>query len=66
MSNAVHFESYREALVFLATAGVVVRLARKYRVALPVLTAVAQVLDGALSPAEAVAAVMALPQIEER
>lgn len=50
----------------VATAGVVVRLARKYRVALPVLTAVAQVLDGALSPAEAVAAVMALPQIEER
>jgi hypothetical protein len=31
-----------------------------------VLTAVAQVLDGALSPAEAVSSIMALPQIEER
>lgn len=50
----------------VATAGVVVGLARRYRVALPVLTAVAQVLDGALSPAEAVSSIMALPQIEER
>lgn len=50
----------------VATAGVVVGLARKYRVSLPVLTAVAQVLDSNLSPAEAVAAVMNLPQIEER
>eukprot|EP00878_Enallax_costatus_P031603 GHUV01034565.1.p1 GENE.GHUV01034565.1~~GHUV01034565.1.p1 ORF type:complete len:196 (+),score=40.13 GHUV01034565.1:755-1342(+) len=49
----------------VATAGVVVGLARKYRVSLPVLTAVAQVLDSNLSPAEAVAAVMNLPQIEE-
>jgi glycerol-3-phosphate dehydrogenase (NAD+) len=45
---------------------VVVSLARKYRVSLPVLTAVAQVLDNNLEPAEAVAAVMNLPQIEER
>jgi glycerol-3-phosphate dehydrogenase (NAD+) len=50
----------------VATAGVVVTLARKYRVSLPVLTAVAQVLDNNLEPAEAVAAVMNLPQIEER
>ncbi|WIA37003.1 hypothetical protein OEZ86_008240 [Tetradesmus obliquus] len=50
----------------VATAGVVVGLARKYRVSLPVLTAVAQVLDSNLEPAEAVAAVMNLPQIEER
>jgi glycerol-3-phosphate dehydrogenase (NAD+) len=50
----------------VATAGVVVGLARKYRVSLPVLTAVAQVLDNNLAPAEAVAAVMNLPQIEER
>jgi glycerol-3-phosphate dehydrogenase (NAD+) len=50
----------------VATAGVVVSLARKYRVSLPVLTAVAQVLDNNLEPAEAVAAVMNLPQIEER
>lgn len=50
----------------VATAGVVVSLARKYRVSLPVLTAVAQVLDNNLEPAEAVRAVMNLPQIEER
>ncbi|KAI8105543.1 hypothetical protein M9434_000128 [Picochlorum sp. BPE23] len=48
------------------TAGVVVSLARKYRVQLPVLTAVAQVLNGHLSAAEAVAEIMNLPQIEER
>ena len=50
----------------VATAGVVVSLARRFRVALPVLTAVAQVLDGALAPAEAVRMIMSLPQIEER
>jgi len=48
------------------TAGAVVSLARKYRVQLPVLTAVAQVLNGQLSAAEAVAEIMRLPQIEER
>lgn len=50
----------------VATAAVVVSLARKYRVSLPVLTAVAQVLDNNLSAKEAVAAIMDLPQIEER
>jgi glycerol-3-phosphate dehydrogenase (NAD+) len=50
----------------VATAGVVVALARKYRVSLPVLTAVAQVLDNALTPSEAVSHIMNLPQIEER
>lgn len=50
----------------VATAGVVVTLARRYRVSLPVLTAVAQVLDNNLTPAQAVTAVMNLPQIEER
>jgi glycerol-3-phosphate dehydrogenase (NAD+) len=50
----------------VATAGVVVGFARKYRVPLPVLTAVAQVLDGNLNPAQAVFEVMNLPQIEER
>eukprot|EP00775_Hariotina_reticulata_P003061 gene3061-3341_t len=49
----------------VATAGVVVGLARKYRVSLPVLTAVAQVLDNNLTPAQAVAEIMSLPQIEE-
>lgn len=50
----------------VATAGVVVSLAVKYRVQLPVLTAVAQVLDGNLSAREAVFEIMSLPQIEER
>ncbi len=49
----------------VATAGVVVGLARKYRVSLPVLTAVAQVLDNNLTAREAVCHIMDLPQIEE-
>jgi len=44
---------------------VVVSLARRYRVSLPVLTAVAQVLDNNLTPAQAVAEIMSLPQVEE-
>ena len=50
----------------VSTAGVVVSLARKYRVKLPVLTAVAHILDSNLSPKQAVAEIMSLPQIEER
>lgn len=50
----------------VTTAGVVVGLGQRYRVALPVLTAVAQVLDGNLSPREAVWEIMNLPQIEEK
>ncbi|PSC70634.1 glycerol-3-phosphate dehydrogenase [Micractinium conductrix] len=50
----------------VATAAVVVNLARKYRVQLPVLTAVAQVLDGHITAKQAVFEIMALPQIEER
>ena len=49
----------------VATAGAVIAIARRYRVALPVLTAVAQVLEGNLTPREAVDNVMSLPQIEE-
>jgi glycerol-3-phosphate dehydrogenase (NAD+) len=49
----------------VATAGVVIGLARKYRVSMPVLTAVAQVLDNNLTPKEAVYAIMNLPQIDE-
>lgn len=49
----------------VATAGVVVSLARRYRVSLPVLTAVAQILENELSPKEAVQAIMNLPQMEE-
>ena len=49
----------------VATAAAVVVLARKHRVALPVLTAVARILDGEMSPREAVEAVMALTQRPE-
>ena len=48
------------------TARVCIMLAAEHRVQLPVLTAVAQVVDGNLSPQTAVNAVMDLPQIEER
>ena len=47
------------------TAGVVVSLARKFKVNLPVLTATAQVLDGHLTAKEAVFEIMNLPQINE-
>jgi glycerol-3-phosphate dehydrogenase (NAD+) len=50
----------------VATAGVVVTLARQYKVQLPVLTAVAQVLGNELGPAEAVIEIMKLPQVSER
>lgn len=50
----------------VATAGVVVSLARKYRVSLPVLTAVAQVLDNNITAKEALNAIMNLPQIEDK
>lgn len=50
----------------VSTAAAVVGLGQKYRVALPVLTAVAQVLDGNLSPKEVVFEIMNLPQIDEK
>ena len=49
----------------VATAASVVILARKHRVALPVLTAVARMVDGVMTPREAVDVLMALPQIPE-
>jgi len=58
-------ESSSQVAEGVSTAAAVVGLGRRYRVALPVLTAVAQVLDGNLSPKEAVDAVMNLPQMEE-
>lgn len=57
--------SMTEVAEGVATSGVVVSLARKYRVQLPVLTAVAQVLDGNLTPIDAVSEIMSLPMIEE-
>ncbi len=49
----------------VATAGAVVMLARRHRVAMPVLTAVARMVDGQMSPREAVDVLMGLPQIPE-
>ena len=50
----------------VATAGAVVQLARKHRVALPVLTAVARILEGDVNPRDAVDQIMNLPQVPER
>ncbi|KAK3263800.1 hypothetical protein CYMTET_27414 [Cymbomonas tetramitiformis] len=49
----------------VATAGAVVSLARKYHVSMPVLTAVARILDGQSTPRDAVMEVMKLPQVPE-
>lgn len=50
----------------VATAGAVIALARKYRVQMPVLTAVARILENELTPKRAVMELMTLPQVEER
>lgn len=50
----------------VATAGSVVNLARRFRVQLPLLTAVASVLASDCDIEEAVRAVINLPQLEER
>ncbi|KAL3682526.1 hypothetical protein R1sor_000548 [Riccia sorocarpa] len=47
----------------VATAGAVIALARKYRVQMPVLTAVARILENELTPKKAVLALMSLPQV---
>ena len=49
----------------VATAGAVMKLARKYRVSLPVMTAVARILEDGVDPREAVEQVMRLPQVPE-
>jgi glycerol-3-phosphate dehydrogenase (NAD+) len=49
----------------VATAGAVVQLARKHRVSLPVLTAVARILEGDVDPKDAVDQIMNLPQVPE-
>jgi glycerol-3-phosphate dehydrogenase (NAD+) len=49
----------------VATAGAVMTLARRYKVSLPVLTAVARILEDNLDPATAVEEIMNLPQIPE-
>lgn len=49
----------------VATAGAVVRLAKRYRVHLPVLTAVACILDGDMDAKTAVDKIINLPQVPE-
>lgn len=49
----------------VATAGAVIALAQKYHVKMPVLTAVARIIDNELTPKKAVLELMNLPQVEE-
>ncbi|XP_031115287.1 glycerol-3-phosphate dehydrogenase [NAD(+)] 2, chloroplastic-like isoform X1 [Ipomoea triloba] len=49
----------------ITTAGAVIALAQKYKVKMPVLTAVARIIDNELTPTKAVFELMNLPQVEE-
>ncbi|KAJ1288668.1 hypothetical protein BS78_02G105300 [Paspalum vaginatum] len=49
----------------VSTAGAVIALAQKYNVKMPVLTAVARIIDNELTPNKAVMELMNLPQVEE-
>ncbi|TVU39966.1 hypothetical protein EJB05_13410, partial [Eragrostis curvula] len=49
----------------VSTAGAVIALAQKYNVKMPVLTAVARIIDNELTPKRAVMELMNLPQVEE-
>uniref|UniRef100_UPI001CB88DED glycerol-3-phosphate dehydrogenase [NAD(+)] 2, chloroplastic n=1 Tax=Erigeron canadensis TaxID=72917 RepID=UPI001CB88DED len=49
----------------VSTAGAVIALAQKYNVKMPVLTAVARIIDNELTPQKAVYELMNLPQVEE-
>ncbi|CAN6165620.1 unnamed protein product [Urochloa humidicola] len=49
----------------VSTAGAVIALAQKYNVKMPVLTAVARIIDNELTPKKAVMELMNLPQVEE-
>ncbi|KAK1284753.1 hypothetical protein QJS10_CPB21g01631 [Acorus calamus] len=49
----------------VSTAGAVIALAQKYKVKMPVLTAVAPIIDNELTPKRAVLELMNLPQVEE-
>ncbi|KAL3524066.1 hypothetical protein ACH5RR_016900 [Cinchona calisaya] len=49
----------------VSTAGAVITLAQKYKVKMPVLTAVARIIDNELTPTKAVYELMSLPQVEE-
>lgn len=47
----------------VSTAGAVIALAQKYKVKMPVLTAVARIIDNELTPTKAVYELMRLPQV---
>lgn len=47
----------------VSTAGAVIALAQKYNVKMPVLTAVARIIDNELTPKKAVLELMNLPQV---
>ncbi|MBA0781106.1 hypothetical protein Gotri_002061 [Gossypium trilobum] len=47
----------------VSTAGAVIALAQKYKVKMPVLTAVARIMDSELTPKKAVLELMSLPQV---
>lgn len=47
----------------VSTAGAVIALAQKYKVKMPVLTAVARIIDNELTPKKAVFELMSLPQV---
>lgn len=47
----------------VSTAGAVIALAQKYNVKMPVLTAVARIIDNELTPQKAVCELMSLPQV---
>uniref|UniRef100_A0A7N0UEW2 Glycerol-3-phosphate dehydrogenase [NAD(+)] n=1 Tax=Kalanchoe fedtschenkoi TaxID=63787 RepID=A0A7N0UEW2_KALFE len=49
----------------ISTAGAVIALAQKYKVKMPVLTAVARIIDNELTPRAAVLELMSLPQVED-
>ena len=61
----VSLSPFRKVAEGVKTAQVVIALAKKYNLILPVLTAVAQVVDGQLSAKEAVDTVMTFPQIDD-
>ncbi|KAJ4977580.1 hypothetical protein NE237_008360 [Protea cynaroides] len=57
--------SMNEVAEGVSTAGAVIALAQKYKVKMPVLTAVARIIDNELTPKKAVLELMNLPQVEE-
>ncbi|XBI69640.1 hypothetical protein VPH35_064301 [Triticum aestivum] len=58
-------DSMNQVAEGVSTAGAVIALAQKYNVKLPVLTAVARIIDNELTPKRAVMELMNLPQVEE-